>query len=67
MLLCISTMVSTLAVHDPNDTAQRKGFSEPQKERCHREVHGASARRVKTSKAPAMREKAPLACERKAT
>jgi hypothetical protein len=60
-------MVLTLAVNNPKLPPKEKALKAPQKEQYHGGVHGVTARRVKTPKAPAMTERAPLACERKAT
>jgi hypothetical protein len=60
-------VVLTLAVDNPNFPPKEKAWNKLQKEQFHGEVHGVTAGRVKTSKGPAMRLKAPLACERKAT
>ena len=65
MLLCISTVRTTLAGLNKIRTAQRKTPKGGQKERTHREEHGDPARSVKNFRAPAMLKTTPLDCERK--
>jgi len=63
LLLCISTVRTTLAGSNKIDTAQRKTPKGGQKERTHREGHGNSAGSVKTFQASAMLKTTPLDCE----
>ncbi len=63
MLLCISTVRTTLAGSNKIGTAQRKTPKGGQKERTHREEHGNSAGSVKNFQAPAMLKTTPLDCE----
>jgi len=63
LLLCISTVRTTLAGASKIETAQRKTPKGGQKERTHREEHGNSAGSVKNFQAPAMLKTTPLDCE----
>jgi hypothetical protein len=63
LLLCISTVRTTLAGLDKTRTAQRKTPKGGQKERTHREEHGNSAGSVKNFQVPAMLKTTPLDCE----
>jgi hypothetical protein len=63
LLLCISTVQTTLAGANKIETAQRKTPKGGQKERAHREEHGNSAGSVKNFQAPAMLKTTPLDCE----
>ena len=63
MLLCISTVRTTLAGLSKIKTAQRKTPKDGQKERTHREEHGNPASSVKNFQAPAMLKTTPLDCE----
>jgi hypothetical protein len=63
LLLCISTVRTTLAGSTKTGTAQRKTPKGGQKERTHREEHGNLAGSVKNFRAPAMLKTTPLDCE----
>jgi hypothetical protein len=63
LLLCISTVRTTLAGLNKIRTAQRKTPKGGQKERTHREEHGNSAGSVKNFQGPAMLKTTPLDCE----
>jgi hypothetical protein len=63
LLLCISTVRTSLAGANKIETAQRKTPKGGQKERTHREEHGNSAGSVKNFQAPAMLKTTPLDCE----
>ena len=67
MLLCISTVRTTLAGLNKIETAQRKTPKGGQKERTYREDHGNSAGSVKNFQAPAMLKTTPLDCEIKSS
>ncbi len=57
MLLCISTVRTALADQRKVEAAQRKTPKGGQRERTHREEHGAPAGAVKNIREPAMLKK----------
>ena len=63
LLLCISTVRTALAGATKIETAQRKTPKGGQRERTHREEHGAPAGYMKNFRAPAMLKTTPLDCE----
>jgi hypothetical protein len=65
LLLCISTVRTTLAGENKINTARRKTPKGEQKERPHREEHGNSAGSVKNFRKPAMLKTTALDCETK--
>jgi len=63
LLLCISTVRTSLAGAIEIETAQLKTSKGGQRERTHREEHGNSAGSVKNFHSPAMLKITPLDCE----
>jgi len=67
LLLCTSTVRTSLAGAIQIETAQRKTPKGGQRERTHREEHGNPARFVKNFQPPAMLKTTPLDCEIKSS